>query len=316
MPDTKWLEIAVNTTPEDLDAVTARLAAAGMDGLVIEDEGEFRRFLEENRQYWDYVDEGLTERMRGVTRVKFYVTDDAPGRAQLAAYTRGLGWEYTVTPLAENDWAYSWQKYYRPLKIGEKLYIVPEWERANPVPEGRTAVVLNPGLTFGTGSHASTQLCLGLLEPVIKPGDRVLDLGCGSGILSIAALCLGAGKAVAVDIDPKAVDVSYENAALNGLGRDRIAVQAGNVLSDEPLLEELARSGPYRVVLANIVADVIIPLSAFVGRFLAPGGVFLCSGVIDARAGEVEAALRKNGLRVLERAEKDGWCAFSAGAER
>jgi len=316
MPDTKWLEIAVNTAPEDLDAVTARLTAAGMDGLVIEDEAEFRQFLEQNRQYWDYVDEGLMERMRGVTRVKFYVTDDETGRAQLEAYTRGLGWEYTVTPLAENDWAYSWQQYYKPLAVGEKLYIVPEWERENPAPEGRTAVVLNPGLTFGTGSHASTQLCLGLLESAVKPGDGVLDLGCGSGILSIAALCLGAGKAVAVDIDPKAVDVAYENAALNGIGRDRCTVRAGNVLSDGPLMEELARSGPYQVVLANIVADVIIPLSAFAGRLLAPGGVFLCSGVIDTRAGEVEAALERNGLRVLERAEKDGWCAFSAGVER
>ena len=154
--------------------------------------------------------------MAGVCRVKFYVTDDDHGREQLARYTQGLDCEYTTAPLSENDWAYSWQKYYKPLVVGERLYVVPEWEKDKPVPEGRVPLYLNPGLTFGTGSHASTQLCLEGVEEHTRPGDRVLDLGCGSGILSIAALCLGAGYAAAVDIDPKAVDVAYENAALNG----------------------------------------------------------------------------------------------------
>ena len=186
MADTKWLEIAVNTTPDRLDEVTAKLTAAGMAGLVIEDEAEFQQFLEQNRQYWDYVDQELLDRMKGVTRVKFYVTDDTDGRAQLAQYTHGLDCEYTVTPLSDNDWAYSWQKYYKPLSIGERLYVVPQWEKENPVPDGRVPFYLNPGLTFGTGSHASTQLCLEGVEAHTKTGDAVLDLGCGSGILSIA----------------------------------------------------------------------------------------------------------------------------------
>ena len=191
MDEIKWLEVAVNTTPEKLDEVCAKLTAAGMDALVIEDEGDFLNFLEQNRQYWDYVDQELLDRMKGVTRVKFYVTDDDTGRAQLEAYTRGLGWEYTVTSLADNDWAYSWQKYYKPLAIGQRLYVVPQWEREEPVPQGRCPLYLNPGLTFGTGSHASTQLCLEGVEEHTVPGRPVLDLGCGSGILSIAALCLG-----------------------------------------------------------------------------------------------------------------------------
>ena len=160
MDEIKWLEVAVNTTPDRLDEVTAKLTAAGMTGLVIEDEGEFQQFLEQNRQYWDYVDQELMDRMRGVTRVKFYVTDDGAGRVQLEQYTRGLDAEYTVTPLTDNDWAYSWQKYYKPLEVGRRLYVVPEWMRDEPVPEGRSPLYLNPGLTFGTGSHASTQLCL------------------------------------------------------------------------------------------------------------------------------------------------------------
>jgi len=311
MDEVKWLEVCVNTTPDRLDEVCAKLAAAGMDGLVIEEEGDFLRFLEENRQYWDYVDQELLDRMHGVSRVKFYVTDDADGRKQLEQYTRGLEQEYSTAPLTENDWAYSWQKYYKPLKIGARLYVVPEWERDAGVPDGRTPLYLNPGLTFGTGSHASTQLCLAGVEEHTGPGCRVLDLGCGSGILSIAALCLGAGEAVAVDIDPKAADVAYENAALNGIGREKYWVLTGDVLTDRALAAQL-KEKRYELVLANIVADVIIPLSAVVPELLAPSGVFLCSGIIAQRAGEVERALEKNGFRVTRRREKDGWCALEA----
>ena len=311
MEEVKWLEVTVNTVPDKLDEVTARLAAAGMDALVIEDEGDFLNFLEQNRQYWDYVDQELLDRMKGVTRVKFYVTDDADGRAQLERYTRGLGWEYTVTPLTDSDWAYSWQKYYKPLPVGQRLYVVPQWEREEPVPAGRVPLYLNPGLTFGTGSHASTQLCLEGVEEHTAPGLPVLDLGCGSGILSIAALVLGASQAAAVDIDPKAVDVAYENAALNGIGKDRYLVQAGDVISDAALVRELAQTR-YHLVLANIVADVIIPLSARVPELLDRDGLFLCSGIIDTRAQEVADALARNGLRVTRRREKNGWVALEA----
>ena len=197
------------------------------------------------------------------------------------------------------------------MAVGEKLYIVPEWMREDPVPADKTPLYLNPGLTFGTGSHASTQLCLMGLEEYTVPGKPVLDLGCGSGILSIAALALGASHAAAVDIDPKAVDVAYENAAFNGIGRDRYRVLAGNVLDDEDLVADLAKE-KYALVLANIVADVIIPLSATAGAFLDEGAVFLCSGIIDTRADEVAAALEKNGLHVFKRREQKGWVSLAA----
>ena len=311
MKEIKWLEVVINTTPDQLDNVTAKLIAAGMDGLVIEDEADFLSFLEVNKAYWDYVDQELLDRMKGVTRVKFYVTDDEDGHAQLAKYTAKLDCEYVTSTLQENDWAYSWQKYYKPLPVGERLYVVPDWERNEPVPEDKVPFYLNPGLTFGTGSHASTQLCLGGVERHTKPGCTVLDLGCGSGILSIAALVLGASSAVAVDIDPKAVDVAYENAALNGIGKDRYLVRAGNVISDAGLAAELAQK-KYHLVLANIVADVIIPLSAQVPALLAEDGIFLCSGIIDTRAHEVEAALKKNGLTITRKREKNGWVALEA----
>ena len=311
MEDIKWLEVTLDTTRDKLDALCARLTGNGVTGFAIEDEEDFKSFLENNRQYWDYVDDDLLEKMKGVCRVKFYVTDDADGKKQLAAWTAGIDVPYTLSSLGDNDWAHSWQKYYKPMPVGEKLYIVPEWERENPVPEGKVPLYLNPGLTFGTGSHSSTQLCLMGLEEYTVPGKPVLDLGCGSGILSIASLALGASHAAAVDIDPKAVDVAYENAALNGIGKDRYRVLAGNVLDDTDLVADLAKE-KYALVLANIVADVIIPLSAKAGEFMDEGAVFLCSGIIDTRADEVAAALEKNGLHVFRRREQKGWVSLAA----
>ena len=308
----QWLEVTLPVPAQELDWVCDVLTANGMAGLVVEEEGEFLRFLEQNRQYWDYVDEGLAARMKGASRVKFYVPDNQEGQRQLRQYLSGLErYEPQTISLREEDWATSWQKYYQPISVGKKIYIVPEWMRGQDVPDGRVPLYLNPGLTFGTGSHATTQLCLELLEEAVRPGCQVLDLGCGSCILAIAALGLGAAHAIGVDIDPKAVDVAYENAAMNGIGPDRLTVYAGNVLGDAKLAAKL-RPGQNRVVLANIVADVIIPLSAAVEQFMAPDGVFLASGIIDDRADEVAAAIQANGLAITRRLERSGWCAFSA----
>ena len=306
----RWLEVTLPVPADRLDRVCDTLTSNGMTGLVVEEEGDFLRFLEQNRQYWDYVDEGLAARMRGASRVKFYVPDSEEGQKQLRQYLAGLEeYEPQTVSLREEDWATSWQKYYQPIPVGKRVYIVPDWLRGQTVPEGRVPLYLNPGLTFGTGSHPTTQLCLELLEEVLRPGDRVLDLGCGSGILAIAALALGASRAVGVDIDPKAADVAFENAALNGVGPDRLSVYAGDVLSDKKLAAKLGQ-GQNRVVLANIVADVIIPLSAKAGEFMTPDGVFLTSGVIDGREDEVRAALEANGFAVVKHLERGGWHAF------
>ena len=308
MEDVKWLEVTLDTTEAELDALCARLTGNGVTGLAIEDEEDFKTFLEQNRQYWDYVDDGLLARMKGVCRVKFYITDDADGRKQLEGWLAGIDQPYSPASLGDNDWAHSWQKYYKPMPVGERLYIVPEWERGEPVPAGKAPLYLNPGLTFGTGSHASTQLCLMGLERYTVPGKPVLDLGCGSGILSIAALVLGASAAAAVDIDPKAVDVAYENAALNGIGQDTYTVRIGDVLGDAVLRADLG--GGWQMVVANIVADVIIGLSPLVRPMLAPGGLFLCSGIIDDRAQEVADRLRENGWEILETRSAEGWFSY------
>ncbi|MEG1999800.1 MAG: 50S ribosomal protein L11 methyltransferase [Evtepia sp.] len=306
-----WLEVILNVPSNQLDDLSGQLILAGVPGLVVENETEFLTFLQENRQYWDYVDDELLEHMKGISRIKFYITDDTQGKKDLERYLTDISLPYETIPLRENDWAHSWQKYYHPLAIGTRLYVVPEWEREVEIPSGRTPLFLNPGLTFGTGSHASTQLCLEAIEKYTEPGGIILDLGCGSGILSIAALRLGAARAIGMDIDAKAINVAYENAALNNIGRDRYLVCAGDVLSDANLLSELARE-KYQLVLANIVADVIIPLATPAKTLLAAGGFFICSGIIDSRADEVATALETANYTILEKKVKNGWVSFVA----
>ena len=321
MEEQNWLEVAIDTSPEALDDLAAYLTGTGITGLVLEDEGDFNDFLEHNHQYWDYVDEDLRAEKRGITRVKFYVTDDEEGQARLSEVTAGLpGFRARLNKdagtleihrksLREEDWANNWKQYYKPLTVGEKLSIIPEWMREEEVAEGRVPVYLNPGLIFGTGSHGTTQLCLEGLEQVVKEGDRVLDLGCGSGILAIAALKLGAASAVGCDIDPKAVGVAEENASFNGIGADRLKVYAGDITSDAGLRKELGTG--YQVVLANIVADVIIALAPYAGEFMAENGLFLCSGIIDTRAEEVAKALEDSGFVILEKRERAGWVSYT-----
>ena len=313
----KWLALHIDTSPAGLEPVEATLSALGIDGLVIEDEADFRRFLEQNRQYWDYVDEELDRSMSGKCRVTFYVEEGEAGFTIVAAVRIALAKlkeehpEYapllmTMDGLEDADWENNWRAFYKPMEIGERLIVVPDWETADP--KGRVELRLEPGLAFGTGSHATTRLCLTALEKYVKPGTRVADLGCGSGILSIAALLLGAASAFACDIDGKAVDIAYANAALNGVGRDRYTVRAGDVLTDAGLQRELG-SG-YDIIAANIVADVILALAPAVGGLLKKGGLFIASGIICEREAEVREALERCGFTVAEANRSEGWCCF------
>ena len=252
------------------------------------------------------MDEALNERFSGLSRVKFYLQDDEAGQNQLAEIRSALGREIEIGYLDDQDWENSWKAAYEPLPIGEKLLIVPEWMDVDA--EGRTALRLEPGLAFGTGSHETTRMCLQALEDYAEPGKRVLDLGCGSGILAIGALVLGCGSAVGCDIDPKAPDAARDNAALNGIGEDRFKVYAGDVLSDEGMRRFLGTG--YDIVFANIVADVILPLSGFVRRFMGENGVLICSGIIDYRADEVRETLQRSGFEVLRHLNENEWHAF------
>ena len=301
----RWIEVCLDTPAEAIDARCDELAAMGASGFVIENEADFQDFLENNHQYWDYVDEALASKFRGVSRIKCYLPDEDEGWNVLqrirAAY-EGV----SVSYIADSDWENNWREYYKPIEVGEKLVVVPEWEQT---PEGgRIPLRLDPGLIFGTGSHATTRMCLTALERLTAPGMRVLDLGCGSGILGIGALLLGAERCLGCDVDPKAPDVATANAALNGFGADRFRVFAGDLLADAGLRRELGTH--YDLVLANIVSDVIIPLSAFARSFMAEGGAFVCSGIIEGRQDEVRAALEKNGFTVERHLCEEEWHCF------
>ncbi|MCI2055680.1 MAG: 50S ribosomal protein L11 methyltransferase [Oscillibacter sp.] len=314
----KWLEIHIDTNHAGLDAVEAFLSVHDIDNVVIDDEGEFHDFLENNHQYWDYVDGDLLKQEAGKSRITFYLPDDEDGFARLAAVRLALSafkkehegaygsLLMTLANLEDADWENNWKQFYKPMKIGQRLLVVPEWEQVEE--SKRVKLILNPGLTFGTGSHATTQLCLTALEKQIHGGETVLDLGCGSGILSIAALKLGAATAFACDIDDKCLDVAYENAALNGVGKDTYTVACGDILSNEDLQKQIG-SG-YDIILANIVADVIIGLSPAVRALLSPGGLFICSGIIDTRAEEVAQKLREAGLTIRDTHSADGWFCY------
>lgn len=314
----KWLELKIDAAPAGLDPVSALLEDLGITGLVIDDEGDFRDFLEHNRAYWDYVDDALMQEKKGLCCITFYLEDSPDGYNTLSRVRMALSRvkqkhpEYgslllTMENMEDADWENNWKQFYKPMEIGDRLIVIPEWESAG-VPEGRVALRLNPGLTFGTGSHATTRLCLTALEKHVRGGETVLDLGCGSGILSIAALLLGADWAVACDIDEKCMDVAYENAALNGVGRDRYTVRWGDVVTDRALRRELG--GPYDVVVANIVADVIKALASTVRPLVREGGIFLCSGIIDDRAEEVAQCLRDNGWTIAETRSSEGWFSY------
>jgi len=272
--------------------------------------------LEENRAYWDYIDEALQQKLQGLSRIKLYLEDtDEAGKARLTALLQDLktndrenrlgSLAMTCAPLPETDWEESWKDNYPPQIVGEKLLVLPYWLSQSDT-QGRLPVILDPGLTFGTGAHPSTRMVLQAMEETVTPGSSCLDLGSGSGILSIAALRLGASSAIGVDIDPKAEDIARENAAYNGLGAPEFTALTGNVLSDKGLMTRL-EGGSYDVVLVNIVADVIVALAPVLPRFLQAHSTLILSGILETRLTDVTDALTRAGLTVTKLRAEDEW---------
>ena len=330
----KWIEFAVYTTDAGLDQVAAALTAIGLEQLAIEESSEsVAAFLEHAAPNWDFADAVALAGRNGPC-VKAYIAELPENEALLmaarnaVAALKQMDWQIDPGPLAiqetridEEDWANNWKQYYKPLPIGERLLICPSWERETLAPDlrqERQVLFMDPGMAFGTGAHHTTRMCLELLDKRVKNGDAVLDIGCGSGILAIAGLLLGAEHAQCVDIDPVAERVVQENLKANGIDSSRSEVRTGNFLTDERLRK--AVGGGYDIVVANIVANVIIALAPLVPPLLKSGGLFITSGIIDERAEEVSTALRNAGFTVVERLraaeeapegiEASGWIAF------
>lgn len=311
----KWYEITVYTTDAGAEPVCGALTSAGLSGFSIEESREkAAAFLNESALYWDFAD--MDKIGTDAPCVKAYLAvlpENAPvleeAKAAIARLkTLDLGFDLgtlamTVCVRDEEDWANNWKQYYKPLEIGDRLIVVPEWEETDL--NGRVPLRLDPGLMFGTGSHATTRMCLEALQNFELDGKKVLDLGCGSGILGIGALVLGAGSCVGCDIDPKAPDVVMDNAALNGIGADRLKVYAGDIIGDAALRRSLGMG--YDIVLANIVSDVIIPLAPLVRPFMAQDAVFITSGIIDGRETDVAAALKSAGFEIKKHLHEEEW---------
>lgn len=312
-----WIKVSIYTTSEGIEPVSGRLYQLGITGIEIDDEKDFKDFLENNKQYWDYVDEDLVKEKEGETKVSAYVSDNPAGYEMLTAIKSSMAelkaldeenefgrLETECSTLNEEDWANNWKKYFHPMEIGEKILIKPEWEELTQDTD-RIVFNINPGMTFGTGSHYTTQLCIENLEKYITDGSTMLDLGCGSGILSIISLLLGASDAVAVDIDPNAVDIAYQNAERNNVDKSKYHVYSGNILTDEELQSKIG--GKYDVVAANIVADVIIGLTPKAREYMKDGGVFITSGIIEDRVDDVKAALEQNGFTIVDIKQRKDW---------
>lgn len=254
------------------------------------------------------VDEALLEKDK--TKVLLHVyADEHTSVEDCIAFvsdrfsSENITYEVEIKHVDEEDYANSWKQYYKPIKIGNRVVIVPEWEPYEKA-DGEITVTLNPGMAFGTGTHETTSMCIEALQDIVFEGDEVLDIGCGSGILSVTALLCGANRADATDIDRNAVNVAYENAELNGV-KDRLHAMEDNILSAESPIRTAGKK--YNVVIANIVADVIIEICGFVKTLIKPYGCFVASGIISERLDDVVKAMNDNGLCVAAIHEKRGW---------
>ena len=291
-----WTRLTARGETKDLDRITAVLSMVD-NGLMIEDYSD----LSTNGMYGELIDEKLLAADRTKVAVSCFLPEEKHPKDTLAFLrdrfaALGIPVTFEIEGLDEKDWAESWKQYYQPIPLG-RVTIVPAWQSYTPA-EGEVIVRMDPGMAFGTGTHETTSLCLETLDSLVKGGERVLDIGTGSGILAIAALKLGAKVAEGVDIDPMCVRTAGENAARNGVA-DRFTVLVGD-LSDQA-------SGQYNIITANIVAAAILSLAPHVPVLMAPGARFIASGIIDERKDEVITGLKAAGLTPIEVKEKRGW---------
>ena len=314
----EWTEVNIYTTTEGIELVCSKLGDIGVKGFSIRDAEDFREFLENKYGRWDYIDDDLMGLAECETCITFYLPTNEQGAEELIAVNSMLKdmkaadidciygrLEIELASIREEDWANNWKQYFKPFTVGEKLAIKPSWEEYSN--DGRVILEIDPASSFGTGAHHTTRLCLELVEKNLNKGDKVLDMGCGSGILSIAAMLLGADHTVAVDIEQNAAETALENAAKNNIPTEKYKTYFGDITSDAKLADEI--DDKYDMITANIVADVLIAMKDYFRRYLRDGGILIVSGIIEERMDEVINALVNTGFRNPEPQVREGWAA-------
>lgn len=316
----EFKKIDIYTESEAVYPLTMMISELGINGFEIHDSADFEDFLENKEMNWDYVDDDLMNLKNVKTHITCYLQENIQGAEMMMALKGALediksrdkdnffgSLEIKTDSIREEDWANNWKQYYKPFNVGNKLIIKPTWEKVENAGE-RKILEIDPASSFGTGQHHTTKLVMETLEDVIKGGENVLDLGCGSGILSIAALLLGAKKAVMTDVFLNAINTASENVEQNGFGKDRYSAYCGNIIDDEKLREKIGTG--YDVITANIVADVIIKMCPLFRGFLKENGRLIVSGIITERLDQVKSALSENGIEIEKITEEEGWNAL------
>lgn len=316
-----WIEVNIYTTSEGVDPVCGCLMCIGINGFAIKDSKDFEDFLERKDGNWDYIDDDLMEMRTCETCVTVYIADNAQGADIFAALKEQMSslkardtenkfgrLAIETSGIREEDWANNWKQYFKPIEVGDRLLIKPSWETYDK-DDGRIILEIDPESSFGTGQHNTTRLCLELTEKYLKKDMRMLDVGCGSGILSAAGYLLGARECTAVDIDSNSVRIAGENAEKNHIPADKYTTFCGNIIGDEKLRSDILKNGRFEILTANIVADVLIAMAPLFKDLLVKDGILIISGIIIERCDEVLDAMRAQGYTQLEIKEDNGWAA-------
>ncbi len=312
-----FIQIDIYTSSQAIDEITGTLQDYGITGFIIKDGADFEDFLADKNSNWDYVDDELMGLKDAEPCITVYVHQNVQGMETLEGIKSLIeGYKsknsdnfygnirLELKNVREEDWANNWKQYYKPFRIGKSLVIKPSWEDVEPK-RGDRILEIDPASTFGTGQHHTTKMVMETLETVVKGGENVLDLGCGSGILSIASLLLGAKSVTVCDIFENAVKTASENIEKNHFTKESYRAFCGDITSNSALREKIGNG--FNVICANIVADVIIGMSGFFGEFIAENGVLIVSGIIDERLGEVLDALSDNGWKKISALNEEGW---------
>ena len=297
-----WIQVKIYCDNLQIDEISAELLEFQVGGVQINDFEDFNRYLNEDKEEWEIVDEELVESLDQPASVVVYLTNDESGRAELGRIEeRFRNLKIELCDMKEEDWENNWKAYYKPFWVKDKILICPLWEREEY--KDNLAVYIDPGSAFGTGTHETTKMCIELLVDYLKEGQSVLDIGCGSGILAIAAMKLGAKSAQLVDISPLAVKIARENGEINGLYPPEYSVKEGNLTDDI--------DGRFDIITANIIADIIIPLCYDIRDYMENETVLITSGIIKERAADVQRAFAENYLTVIQKKELGDWVSFA-----